>query len=672
MKDLLAAAVLWAATFIVYTAGADHLGFYADDGNWLSSLPSASPAELWHSARNYMPGRNLHPLWHSLFYKLVGNPVARLQALHQVQSAVDGLLTALFFLLLRRTGISAAAAVSAAGLFAFWHTHGETHFWLESLPMNLVSTLLVVVFALTSLAGPRRWLWLLDAAAFLGALFTYDQTLLPLALIAAARVARRWSVPFAVAHIPFAAAAAFCVWMRLSRGGGPLPRAHANLAGTLLENIADTFSNTLGPGSLDLAWRLFGKVTPSDWRLALGAAAAVVGLAAWLAISSRPSSQSRPTAGLRPNSLTGPASPCSRCSPAPCSCSPAHPSSWPPLGRARLLLLAVLFYLAAYVPVWLWWPAPRHHLLPSVALFAAAAVALDWLRERMRARSTMAALLLLVGGATLLMAAASRGESRFWEHSFAARRILFTEIAPDLDDKDILVLEDFPHFFGPTWLISPQDPNFGPPLFFPGARRGHLTGVLSGVPAPGGIYLSTHPRDGEASFRYHPTDHYLVVRFTSLDHGRLRYRKNPAGPPYHVLESTAAPAPGRFAVHRFSARPDGGDLVVWLDVEAGLRPYSYLTAIFHYSHGTDFHRWARIDPDGAAILQPVLLSDPGPEPRAGPHRRSTTLRLHSFPPAPRIRVDLYAAGGHGHNLLLGSAEAPVGPAGSPADAIAHR
>ena len=132
------------------------LGFYADDGGWLVRVSAIRPGQMWDVMRHYLPGRNLHPLWHYLVYQMVGDPFGQSPLLHLIQSALDGLVVAAFFLLLRLLGLPGFAAWTAAGLFAFWPFHGETHFWLEAMPMNLLSTLWLLGAIATSVMLLRR------------------------------------------------------------------------------------------------------------------------------------------------------------------------------------------------------------------------------------------------------------------------------------------------------------------------------------------------------------------------------------------------------------------------------------------------------------------------------------------------------------------------------------
>ena len=119
---------LCASVILVFGFGAPHLGFYYEDSGFMTSLTSASLSQLWALfAHGSVPGRNLYVVWQALLYKLVGNPAQHLMALHVIQSVIDSVIVAVFFVVLRRLGASAAASFIAAGIFAFWPTHGETH-----------------------------------------------------------------------------------------------------------------------------------------------------------------------------------------------------------------------------------------------------------------------------------------------------------------------------------------------------------------------------------------------------------------------------------------------------------------------------------------------------------------------------------------------------------------
>ncbi|MBI3696775.1 MAG: hypothetical protein HY238_18305 [Acidobacteria bacterium] len=607
--DWLCCAVLWLAVMLIFAAGAGRLGFYYDDAGNLVDLPAAGLHALWGFMRTSIRGRNLHALWLYLFFHAAPDPAGHLPLLHVVQSALDGLVAAGFFIVLRLLRLPAPPALIAAALFAVWPIHGESHFGLTAASALLMSTLLVLVFAATSAVltehvlaqqgSGRWWLWLLDAAAFIGALFTYDQVFFVLLALAVLRVGaavlrRRWS--FLAAHLPHLAAGILYVALRGQIDAASYVAWRPDTWRLFRVNLPATVSNTIGPAWFRHVAPLYSKVTPTDWLLALLVAASLTFLAARLPVSPRP----RVSASLLP---------------------------------------AILFYLAAYLPIWLWHMSPRHHFLPSAGLFAAVAVFLAWLMGRFRRAAVP--VLLVVGAATAILAAADRGESRFWEESFTARRQLFAEIQADLADADVLVLDDFPATLGPAPFVTPHDAVFAPRLLGYSTRPGFAASI-GGVPAPGGIFLFTKSIYGPQNFRYFPTDRILCLRYDALEHGRLVYRKNP--PPealYTVVSSQARP---------LAARREGNGLVVALPFPAGVRPGAFPAALFSYRHGTGFHRWSRLDRNFALEPFPVLLSGP-----------AQTVRLHSFPATDRIQVEFFEASRDNAPVYLGRTETAVEP-----------
>ena len=174
----IAAAVLGAAPFLA----APFCGLYADDFSFLSALEGVSPEELWIVFLQYVPGRNLHILFYHGLIELTRGSVA---GMHLAGLAFDALNAALFFLLARRLTGLRSVALAAAAAFAVAPNHGETHFWITSVPQSQIPTALILAAFLLA-AGGR----LLPACAvYAVALFTYDQVffLWPLLLVVAWR-----------------------------------------------------------------------------------------------------------------------------------------------------------------------------------------------------------------------------------------------------------------------------------------------------------------------------------------------------------------------------------------------------------------------------------------------------------------------------------------------------
>ena len=393
---------------------------------------------------------------------------------------------------------------------------------------------------------------------------------------------------------------------------------------TLWSNLLETLSATFGRLWIRHVAPFYAHLRTADWLLALAAALALTVLGLWL--------------------LQG----------------GAEPSS----GAARVLLLSVLFYFAAYFPILLWYVSHRHHYLPSIGLFAGGAAILAWMLERVRL-GVARAMVCVLGVAACAFAAASRGEARLWEDSFAMKKQLFAELEPDLASKDVLVLEDFPLHLGPAYVIFPQDVNPGARFLYRGdpPLGPRFQGDVSAAFAPGGLFLATLTYlHGSESFRYYPTDRFLIARFRSVENRRLRFEKiGPQPPPYQIVSSSATPKQGPFGVAFVSGRREGPDTLVSLRLQSDLQPRTYLTAVLKIFYQGGFHRWGALDRQGALKLLPVLLSDPGPNPRSGSYQWDVTLRLLGFPETPRIEFDFYAARQDNPPVLLGRAEAAVEP-----------
>ncbi len=587
-SDGIAAALLWLATVVIFGAGAARLGFYVDDGFWLAELPSLPLSGLWEAVRNRMPGRNLHVVWLYSLYKAAGNPMAHLPALHLVQSGIDGLVVAAFYVLLRLLNLPGRAALLASAGFAFWPLHGQTHFLPDSLAANQISTLFTILFAVTRLLrarGQSGWrLAALEAAAFAGALFTYDQVLVALLVVVAA------GGRFRALEAVYVALAGFHIWLRLTLGGGPEAPASANLAALVAGNALHALSITAGRAGWIHVAPLYSRTSAADWLLALLAAAAVAA-AAWRA-----------------------------------------PAAGPPARRGLVLALAAAFWAAAYLPIWLWYPSPRHHYLPSAGLFAAAAVVLSLLPRL--------AAVTLAGGMVFVMAAACRGESRFWEESFVARRQLFAELSPQLAGKQILALENFPASHGPALLVSPHDAHYAPQLLERRLPAHGFVGTVASAPAPGGIFVETDSPEG---FRYHRTGNFLVARFTSWENGSLRYQQNPVEPlPYDILSARAGPGSETFRLHRVSAARRAAEVLLSLDLDAPLRPGAHLALVLRPD-------WGHSD-----RVFPLLLASSG-------GRLELVVRLARFPPSDRLEARFYQASPDAPPALLGRAAVPIEP-----------
>ncbi len=189
--------MFFASVFVVFAVGAGQLGFYSDDAGFLTSLGGKGFVATLRAALNYVPGRELHIIWEQLIFLIGGYSPSDLGTLHVIQSCLDGLDVALFYLLLRRLRISSFWSVVGAATFAYYPNHGETHYWLSSGPMNIMSTFFFLAFAYSvavsvertamTVTGEPFWLLAIGFLFFALALFTYDQTFFVLLFVLALR-----------------------------------------------------------------------------------------------------------------------------------------------------------------------------------------------------------------------------------------------------------------------------------------------------------------------------------------------------------------------------------------------------------------------------------------------------------------------------------------------------
>ena len=159
--------------------------------------------------------------------------------MHYLQVLADAAAGLLLFLALRLWHVGRPAAFVAAIAFSFYPVHDETHYWLSSLPMNIMSTVFVLALVclsallLRTLSATGRnaakLLLLLVAyfLVFLCSMFTYDQTV-PVVMVIVTLVAATifYRYPnlriFAAGSwlVCFAVFVALAIWKVRVPGGG--------------------------------------------------------------------------------------------------------------------------------------------------------------------------------------------------------------------------------------------------------------------------------------------------------------------------------------------------------------------------------------------------------------------------------------------------------------------
>ncbi len=192
--DFLALLFIACLLGFVFGINSSNLGFYADDAYFLNAIkPDSSFKDLFQCFKSYVTGRNLHILWHYLITLLSGGSIAKM---HFITVILEVVTAGLFYSILRILNVNVYASFVSIVLFVLYPNHGETHYWISSIPMNILSTLLVLLFVLFTLlvinkiekdspftvADFMKYITLF--LIFLCAMFTYDQAVPVVMLIA--------------------------------------------------------------------------------------------------------------------------------------------------------------------------------------------------------------------------------------------------------------------------------------------------------------------------------------------------------------------------------------------------------------------------------------------------------------------------------------------------------
>lgn len=545
--EALCAFALLALSLWVLGPGSAGLGFYADDVNFLEWLPGRGIAATIDAARTYVPGRELHILWQQLLFVLCGSGPDDLPRLHLVQSALDGAVCGTLFALLRLIPLPTIAAFAGSLLFLFYPNHGETHFWLSSAPMNIVSTGLLtgyiacVVVALRGGADgmggyPTRVVLAAEPALFVCAIFTYDQGL----FVALAAAAVRCVVGFARCGWKNRAvllSSAFYVVVSLAyllhKTGAEAtsgPFLSMDSLRRLRGNGATAMSLTFGAGLRD-GVRL--TLTRSDTDVWLGTmvAVGVVCLGVFVVLI-----RAIVDKGQRPSGSADSRTRTER------------------LRLGTALIAAAAGYALSYLPACLWHIAPRHHYLPTLFVCAGAAILLAWLILELAAlrRIVRIAVLLTVctavAGAAAVGAACGASEKSVWSDNYRLRSAFYLELgrAGLLNGKKALSLDGFPGYYHGSTFFAYESVNGGALHYLlPETRVALQQFALNAFPGTSGAFLHTEQaRFGGVNIRYFPAAEVLQVKFVAIDGRRIRWvtTEPSVGDRWRVGFSTGSPS----------------------------------------------------------------------------------------------------------------------------------
>lgn len=518
-QDILAGVLIVATNLVVFGYHSGRLGFYADDAGFLTSIyPSMSFQQLISGIGSYVTGRNLHVLW-QYFISVVagGSAIANLPAMHYVQVATDAIAGLLLLFALRLWHVGLPAAFVAAISFSFYPVHDETHYWLSSLPMNIIST--AFVLALVGLSAlllrvlsvesrsPVKLFWLLTvyALVFLCSMFTYDQavpvTMITVTLVAATILYRHPDLRIAAAAgwcLSLAVFVALVVWKALVPAGGPI---FSNLS---LDHIVLTFRESVGTWSSLFNARAivhpFRRATIADQVTAITIAGVTV-VATWFFLKQYNRIN---TTGSRESSVVS-------------------------VGNAGgfgfnlvVLIVGIIFYLLAYLPAYLWYLSPRHSYLPSVGIATMAAALFGALMPLVKRMALIkAAVLLFIGVMFVSFVTRDLTDKNIWITAFEMRKTMYEAVAGQYTSENptMFLLSGFPSAItregSPLAFLSGEN-RYAPSIMTSGKIVADAIS-LHPVPSQSGYFIKTEAgRWGAESFVHVAQKHATIVLFESL------------------------------------------------------------------------------------------------------------------------------------------------------------
>jgi hypothetical protein len=452
-QDWLYVALVCSATLLVFGSRAQTLGFYSDDAGFLVSLPRADLEQTLRLAAAYVPGRNLHIVWQQLLFILAGSSPTDLGKLHYAQAGLDTLAVGLFYLLSRQIGLPPVWSFVASVLFAFFPNHDETHFWLSSAPMNVLSTIFVLGYAIIAIRIMRRRATgnrspfgrsLAEFVLFVFALFTYDQTVLVLLLILGVRFgtllhARAYARAGTLALL-YGACFLFYIFLKINPSSGPT-LTNVSLS-HIKEMIQTSVSVIAGQSFRSVITDALQTSTRTDQLVAalvsIGfLAASAVGVLR-VVIRRYPVDSSTPLGAVYRS-------------------GDMRIVRGRPMRYAMVSLVAAAFIFLAYAPNYIWFISPRHNFLPSVGLAlgigALGALIAGFIGTQMRVLMSAGLTMLLVavmGMGVYVFVLADLSQKTSWIDSYVLRSQLYDELATSttLANKSVIIFENFPTNIG--------------------------------------------------------------------------------------------------------------------------------------------------------------------------------------------------------------------------------
>lgn len=194
-----------------------HLGIFADDvGVYTRFQQAADIKDHLDLFLGYIPGRNLHIVWHHALFLLSDRCSDTYVCLHVVKTILLSFNGLLIGLILLRLGVRTALALVGVALISFWPTYGTVLVWTSLVPTLLLPLSFVLLLALQLIAldsrKPTRPQSFFIILMYSFATFTYDQaaaaafamlTFWIIARVLAARKSRSREKSTCATHVPW-------------------------------------------------------------------------------------------------------------------------------------------------------------------------------------------------------------------------------------------------------------------------------------------------------------------------------------------------------------------------------------------------------------------------------------------------------------------------------------
>jgi hypothetical protein len=443
ISDILFSILIAFICVSIYGYRSGELGIYADDAGFLLSISKEMTAsDLINSALGYVTGRNLHIVWHYLLTLLSGgNDLVNIAVMHHIAVFFDAVNACLLYLLLRTLKLAKIPSFIGSIFFIIFPNHGETHYWISALPMNIMSTFfsLILLIICSYLVLNKNYLptkiidrYLIFAFInFFLALFTYDQTA-PLCLISLGttiwiitkqRGFTKTSIPFLILLMSLVMICSWVAWKFVNPGGGPSISA-INLD-QILKNIIQSI--TIWISTFYSATNFFNinsefianNIFPLWFLLDNYERLASISVMLLLLISSIRLIETSHNTSKKWRSTVTP-------------------------NTTALLFLSIILIILAYAPSYAWYISPRHNYLPSVgaALFLTVCVDKAFRSSSIFIKVFVTTTICFLG---INFTASVLLDKHYWIESYSYRKSLYNEISvkTGLIHIDNLVLLNF-------------------------------------------------------------------------------------------------------------------------------------------------------------------------------------------------------------------------------------